>query len=328
MTSSVTRRSFLGRVAAATGALGGLAPAGCATAGIAARPSRPLNVLVVLADDLGWGDLSCYGRPDYVTPALDALAGQGVRLLDAYAASCVCAPARAALLTGRYPQRLGPGFTRPIVFRTSARPEDAAPVGLSPDVPTLASLLRARGHRTALVGKWHLGYPPRFSPLRSGFDEFFGITSGAVDYFTHRDAGGLPGSLRERRAGRARRVPRRSALGAGARRDRARRAAARPVLREPALHRRALAVAGSGRRRARRARTDGATTPASRLPSTPRWSGASMPAWAARLKYARLDGRESLFDLDADEREVADLAAARPADVARMRGRTTRGSPR
>ena len=179
----INRRVFLSGVA------GALAPMGCATL---SRRGRPLSVLIILADDLGWGDLSCYGQRDYRTPEIDALAADGVRLLEAYAASCVCSPTRAALLTGRYPQRLGAGFTSPIVFRASPRPEDAPPVGLPPGHPTLASLLRARGYRTALVGKWHLGYPPRFGPLRSGFDEFFGITSGAVDYFTHRDGAGLP----------------------------------------------------------------------------------------------------------------------------------------
>ncbi len=179
------RREFLRQTGAAA-ALGVLGSAGCVTR---AGRARPPNVLIVLADDLGWGDLSCYGRRDYRTPALDGLAREGVRLLDAYAASCVCTPTRAALLTGRYPQRLGPGFTRPIVFRRAGT-DGASSVGLPAAHPTLASLLRARGYRTALVGKWHLGYLPLFSPLLSGFQEFFGITSGGVDYFTHRDGGG------------------------------------------------------------------------------------------------------------------------------------------
>jgi arylsulfatase A-like enzyme len=186
--AQVDRRRFLGR-AAATAALGALGLAGCGVA--SRRGARPPNVLIVLADDLGWGDLSCYGRTDYRTPVLDALATEGVRLTHAYAASCVCTPTRAALLTGRYPQRLGSGLARPIVFRRYPGDGTSA-VGLPPSHPTLASLLRGRGYRTALVGKWHLGYPPRFSPLQSGFAEFFGITSGGVDYFTHRDGGGHP----------------------------------------------------------------------------------------------------------------------------------------
>ncbi len=180
------RRRCLGQVTAAAAAAA-LGLSGCVRA--PGRGARPLNVLVILADDLGRADLSCYGRPDYRTPALDALARHGVRLVNAYSASCVCTPTRAALLTGLYPQRLGSGVMRQITFR---RGRDEPPVaGLSPEQPTLASLLQARGYRTALVGKWHLGYLPRFGPLRSGFDEFFGITSGAVDYFSHRDGGGL-----------------------------------------------------------------------------------------------------------------------------------------
>lgn len=184
----VGRRGFLRRVAA-TAALGALGGPGCATA-LERRPPPP-NVLIILADDLGWGDLSCYGRADYRTPALDGLAGEGVRLVNAYAASCACTPTRAALLTGRYPQRLGPGLLSPIPFRRGPA-SGALSYGLAPAQPTLASRLRNLGYRTALVGKWHLGYPPAFSPLRSGFDEFFGITSGGVDYFTHRDGGGHP----------------------------------------------------------------------------------------------------------------------------------------
>jgi arylsulfatase A-like enzyme len=182
--TSLGRRRFLGRMAGA--AIGGLLPAACASP---PRTGRPPNVLVVLADDLGWGDLSCYGATHGRTPALDAMAAEGVRLVNAYAASCVCTPTRAALLTGRYPQRLGPGLQQPIVFRRTSGVDEGLP-GLPPTQPTLASLLRGRGYRTALVGKWHLGYLPRFGPLKSGFDEFFGITSGGVDYFTHRDGGG------------------------------------------------------------------------------------------------------------------------------------------
>jgi arylsulfatase A-like enzyme len=181
------RRVFLGRAAAV--GVGALMSAGCGTT--VGRGGRPLSLLVVLADDLGWGDLSCYGRPDYRTPRLDGLAAEGVRLVNAYAASCVCTPTRAALLTGRYPTRLGPGLMRPIVFRRTTGDGGRLP-GLPAVHPTLASLLRDRGYRTALVGKWHLGYLPRFGPLKSGFEEFFGITSGAVDYFTHHDGAGFP----------------------------------------------------------------------------------------------------------------------------------------
>ena len=148
---------------------------------------RP-NVLFILADDLGYGDLSCYGRPDYQTPVLDGLARQGLRFTSAYAAAPVCTPTRCAYITGRYPQRLPVGLAEPL---TASSPLD---LGLPPDHPTIASLLKANGYETSLVGKWHLGWKPEFGPNRHGFDEFFGVLSGAVDYFTHRAADARGGS--------------------------------------------------------------------------------------------------------------------------------------
>ena len=176
MRSKVTRREFL--TSAATGAL-----AAGARGGSAAAP-RP-NVLFILADDLGYGDLSCYGRPDYQTPVLDGLARQGVKFMSAYAAAPVCTPTRCALVTGRYPQRTEVGLYEPLTGRDRDK-------GLPPDQPTTASLLQANGYDTALIGKWHLGWKPEFGPNRHGYDEFFGILSGAGDYFTHgsSDAGG------------------------------------------------------------------------------------------------------------------------------------------
>jgi len=165
----VTRREFL-ETAAATAAASAVVHA-------AQRP-KP-NVLFILADDLGYGDLSCYGRPDYETPSLDALAKQGIKFMSAYAAAPVCTPTRCAFHTGRYPQRLAVGLEEPL---TSGSPEDA---GLPPAHPTIASLLKGSGYDTALIGKWHLGWKPEFGPNRHGYDEFFGILSGAADYFTH-----------------------------------------------------------------------------------------------------------------------------------------------
>jgi len=138
--------------------------------------SRPPNILFVMADDLGYADLSCYGRREYATPALDRLARQGMRFTHAYANSAVCSATRTALMTGRYQYRLPVGLEEPLQGR---------PLGLPPKHPTLPSLLRGRGYHTALVGKWHLGALPDFCPLRSGFDEFWGIRGGGVDYFTH-----------------------------------------------------------------------------------------------------------------------------------------------
>lgn len=150
--------------------------------------ARP-NILFILADDMGWGDLSCYGRPDYRTPNLDRLATQGVRFVNAYSASPVCTPTRCAFITGRYPARTRVGLEEPLQEK-SILGEQALTLGLPPEYPTVASLLKAAGYHTALIGKWHLGYLPKFGPIQSGFEEFFGIMSGAADFFTHKDMEG------------------------------------------------------------------------------------------------------------------------------------------
>ena len=147
---------------------------------------RP-SFLFILADDLGYADLGCYGGRVDCSPHLDRLAAEGLRFTDGYSNSPVCSPTRFALATGRYQYRLRGGADEPIASRTSR----GSPVlGLPPGHPTLASLLRDAGYATALVGKWHLGFPPHFGPLKSGYQEFFGPMSGGVDYFTHCDSGG------------------------------------------------------------------------------------------------------------------------------------------
>ena len=180
MPRKFTRREFIGTTA------GAAALAGSARIAAAAPPRRP-NILCILADDLGYGDLSCYGRPDYKTPVIDALAKEGLRFTSAYAAAPVCTPTRCAYITGRYPQRLPVGLEEPL--RRDSPPD----IGLPPEHPTIASLLKQNGSDTSLVGKWHLGWKPEFGPNRHGFDEFFGILSGAADYFTHR-APDVPGA--------------------------------------------------------------------------------------------------------------------------------------
>lgn len=146
--------------------------------------SRP-NVIFILADDLGWGDLSCYGRPDYRTPNIDLLAAQGTKFSDAYAASALCTPSRCGFITGRYPARLKIGLTEPL-------PAGNRLVGLDPGHPTIASLLKKSGYDTALFGKWHLGFRPEWGPNAHGFDEFFGVLAGASDYFLHKNGLGEP----------------------------------------------------------------------------------------------------------------------------------------
>ncbi|QNP50526.1 sulfatase family protein [Diaphorobacter aerolatus] len=152
--------------------------------------ARRPNMVFIVADDLGYADLGCYGGRDGtfgpVSPELDRLAAQGLRLTQGYSNSPVCSPTRFALMTARYQYRLRGAAEEPI--RTSTRGNDQ--LGLPPSHPTLPSLLRDAGYRTALMGKWHLGYPPHFSPLRSGYEEFFGPMSGGVDYFTHCGANG------------------------------------------------------------------------------------------------------------------------------------------
>jgi arylsulfatase A-like enzyme len=145
---------------------------------------RP-NIIFIVADDLGFADLGCYGGRDAsfgaVSPVLDSLAANGLKFTQGYANSPVCSPTRFALMTARYQYRLRGAAEEPI----NSKSRGSTTLGLPPDHPTLPSLLKANGYRTALIGKWHLGYPPAFGPLRSGYDEFCGPMSGGVDYFTH-----------------------------------------------------------------------------------------------------------------------------------------------
>jgi len=132
-----------------------------------------INVVFILADDLGYGDLGCYGHPRFKTPHIDRLAQEGARLTDFYAPVPFCAPTRAALLTGRYPARCG--MSQNPVPKADPLTKNADDLGLDIGEKTLADLLRPAGYRTACFGKWHLGHQPRFRPLMRGFDEYFGI---------------------------------------------------------------------------------------------------------------------------------------------------------
>jgi arylsulfatase A-like enzyme len=149
--------------------------------------TRP-NILFIVVDDCGYADLGCTGQTDYATPALDRLAGEGTRFTQAYANAPLCTNTRVALITGRYQYRLPIGLVEPLRWSDRERPE----MGIPPDHPTLPGLLRAAGYRTALIGKWHLGYLPHYGPLKSGYDEFFGIMGGYTGYYTHRGDGGAP----------------------------------------------------------------------------------------------------------------------------------------
>jgi len=153
--------------------------AGLSTASTNPENNEKPNIVFILADDLGYGDLSVYGQTDFQTPQLDQLAQQGVRFTQAYANSAVCSATRFGLITGRYQYRLRGGLEEPIAGASDN-------IGLPPSHPTLPSLLKKVGYRTALIGKWHLGSLPTFGPLKSGYDVFFGNYGGAIDYFTHK----------------------------------------------------------------------------------------------------------------------------------------------
>jgi uncharacterized sulfatase len=145
--------------------LAALPGASSAQTSAGAQPSRPPNIVIIFADDLGYGDLGVYGHPTIKTPRLDRLAAEGVKLTSFYAAAPACTPSRAALLTGRYPIRSG--------MNDVLMPESTQ--GLPQAEVTLPELLKSAGYRTAMVGKWHLGSRPGFMPTEHGFDSFFGL---------------------------------------------------------------------------------------------------------------------------------------------------------
>jgi arylsulfatase len=141
-----------------------LAAAGAALCGPAAAATRPPNVVIIFCDDLGYGDLGCYGS-NIRTPNLDRMAAEGTRFTHFYSANPVCSPSRASLMTGRYPTRVGV----PRVLN----PKDST--GLPDSEVTMAQMLKARNYKTMCIGKWHLGHLPQYLPTNRGFDEYFGI---------------------------------------------------------------------------------------------------------------------------------------------------------
>lgn len=148
---------------------------------LTAATERP-NIVFIMADDLGYGDLGSYGCEDLQTPHLDRLAKDGIRFTDFYATSSACSPTRAAFLTGRYPQRIG--LDNALYYQELGR-------GLDPDGKTIARGLQNAGYRTGLSGKWHLGYDPERTPSQQGFDHFFGMLGGNHHYFKHMDRIGV-----------------------------------------------------------------------------------------------------------------------------------------
>jgi arylsulfatase A-like enzyme len=171
MGAKFTRRDVLAGSAGALGLAATSEPA-------RAQQAKP-NIVFIMADDLGYADVSCYGRREYTTANIDRVAQGGMRFMQAYANSAVCSATRTALITGRYQYRYPIGLEEPLNTRD---------VGLSPDVPTLPSLLKKAGYATALIGKWHLGSAPKYGPEKSGYDRFYGFEMGSSDYFNHANS--------------------------------------------------------------------------------------------------------------------------------------------
>ena len=165
--------------------IGALASAWLPGSATGAEARRP-NVVLLVADDLGYADLGFQGGKDIPTPNLDALAAGGVRCTNGYVSGPYCSPTRAGLLTGRYQQRFGHEFNP-----GEGRRDE---IGLPLSQTTLADRLKAAGYATGLVGKWHLGAAPKFHPQKRGFDEFFGFLGGAHTYFVDQERGHLSGA--------------------------------------------------------------------------------------------------------------------------------------
>ena len=144
---------------------------------------RP-NIVFIMADDLGYGDIGCFGNERINTPHIDSLASRGITFTDFHANAPVCTPTRAGLITGRYQQRCG--LEGVIYVRGETRQ-----TGLDPDEYSLGEAMQESGYATAVFGKWHLGYKKKFNPLHHGFDEFRGYVSGNVDYHSHVDNSGI-----------------------------------------------------------------------------------------------------------------------------------------
>ena len=164
---------------------------------------QPPSIVLILADDLGYADLGCYGATDARTPHIDSLARDGCRFTNFYAMGPQCTPSRTALLTGRYPQRAG-GLECAIGTGNVGRYDEAielaarGELGLPPEQAVLAPALQSRGYVSAIFGKWHLGYDAKFNPLDQGFDEFAGFLGGNVEYFRHYELSDLDVFLRGR----------------------------------------------------------------------------------------------------------------------------------
>ncbi|MFH1717819.1 MAG: sulfatase-like hydrolase/transferase [Planctomycetota bacterium] len=180
----MNRRDFI-KLLAVPAAAAMLPNLGCSMAASSddSKASRP-NIILIMADDLGYGDIGCYGSATIKTPNIDALAKGGMKFTDYHSNCPVCSPTRAALLTGRYQQRAG---IEGVIYAKGPTRE----TGMDLEEVTFAEVLKSRGYATGIFGKWHLGYNVEFNPARQGFDEFRGYVSGNVDYHSHLDGAGF-----------------------------------------------------------------------------------------------------------------------------------------
>ena len=181
----MNRREFIKCIASGA-VVAVLTDGGCSmanTGGSSRGMDRP-NIILIMADDLGYGNISCYGSTKISTPNIDALAKGGMKFTDYHSNCPVCSPTRAALLTGRYQQRAG---IEGVIYAKGPTRQ----TGLALEETTFAEVLKTRGYATGLFGKWHLGYNVEFNPARQGFDEFRGYVSGNVDYHSHIDGAGF-----------------------------------------------------------------------------------------------------------------------------------------
>ena len=197
MARAVTRRRFLGY---SGGLLAGAVGIGaCRTAGSTA--DRTANIVLIMADDLGYQDVGCYGCERIRTPNIDRIAAEGVRFTSFYANAPECTPTRTALMTGRYQHRVG-GLECALGIDNVGRYDDAMrlrqthDMGLPASETSIARMLKSAGYATGICGKWHLGYEPKFFPAHHGFDYWFGLVGGAADYFHHMEYTGRPALYR------------------------------------------------------------------------------------------------------------------------------------
>jgi len=178
----VNRREFI-KFAIGGAAAVAMPNYGCAVGGSSEAAAERPNIILIMADDLGYGDIGCYGNKKISTPNIDALARGGLKFTDYHSNCPVCSPTRAALLTGRYQQRCG---IEGVVTAAKHRH-----TGMALEEVTFAEVLKRSGYATGIFGKWHVGYSVEFNPARQGFDEFIGYVSGNVDYHSHIDQAGF-----------------------------------------------------------------------------------------------------------------------------------------